>query len=468
MSNETKSKKMSFVSGMFMSIGSIIGAGIFASTPVAIKIVGGNGVVWGFILGALFLFVKSMPGLVMTSALPASGASYMQLTRLVHPGFGMLDAINMLVTGPMKVATMSLTFSTYFCLLFPQVSEIWAAALCVIAFTVLSTYGLKASTTVQNVAVVILIIALGLYIFYGVPASTISFMDVLLPTVTVVKMWAAMGILHGSLMGANVLIYCADEVEDPGKNIPIIFLASTMFCAVFYAMIAYVTVGSSIPWFQIKNLADVAGTFMTPAMLTFFITGGALLAVVTSINSTILMFSRAHFVASRDLYFPQAICKMNKHGAPANSIWLNSIIALVFIIGGFNLSDVTMITSIPGLLMNPIGFIPILLVMRKYPLSYKNCFLNFPHWLNCTFAVVASVLSIVMGASVVSQMSVRNWMSMVIFYSAAIVYTIWRINYLKGKEINLLDNMGKGHDPWDKREEMLRAKIEAKAEATAK
>lgn len=455
-------KKMSFVSALFMSIGSIIGAGIFASTPVAIKIVGGSPVVLGFLFGALFLFIKSVPSLVMVSALPASGSSYMQLTRLAHPSFGMLDAINMLVTGPLKVATLSLTFSTYFCMLFPQVPEMLAAAVCILIFTGLATFGLKASTIVQNVAVVVLVVALGMYIAMGMPGNSLTLRDVLLPTIEVTKMWAAIGILHGSLMGANVLIYCADEVDKPSKNVPIIFAVSTLLCAILYALLSWVTVGGSIAWFEINNLADVAKTFMPSAALGFFIIGGALLAVITSINAAILMFSRAHFVAARDHFFPDAIMKINRYDAPGLAIWLNSAIALIFVVGGFNLSDVTMITSIPGLLMNPLGFIPVFFVLRKYPLSYRNSFLRIPHWVSCFFAVLASGLSILLGWSVVTQMSVRNWMSMVIFYAMAVVYVFWRINFLKKRDISLMETMSKGYEPWDRREAELREKAMSK------
>lgn len=462
MEKKKETAKLSFISAFFMAIGSIIGAGIFASTPVAIKIVGGSAVVVGFLFGALFLLVKSVPSLVMVSVLPASGSSYMQLTRLTHPALGMLDAVNMLIQGPLKVATLSLTFSTYFCLLFPAVPEWLAASLCILAFTVLSAYGLKASSTVQNVAVVVLVIALGLYIFLGMPHNSLSFRDVILPTIQVTKMWAAIGILHGSLMGANVLIYCADEVDNPSRNVPLIFVLATFACAVLYALLAWVTVGGSIPWYEINNLADVAETFMSPAMLAFFISGGALLAVVTSINAAMLMFSRAHYVAARDRFFPDAIAKMNNHGVPGNAIWLNSAIALIFVLGGFNLSDVTMITSIPGLLMNPLGYIPVFLVLRKYPLTYRSSFLHIPHWVTCTFAVISSVLSLVLGASVVSEMAPRNWMSMVVYYTVAVVYTICRIKYLKKKDCDLVENMRKPYEPWEKREQALRSAQAAK------
>ena len=120
MSGNTR-QKLGLFSCIIMAIGSIIGASIFATTPVAIKIVGGNGVVLGFILAALVVVLRTIPELIMMAALPANGASYMYLTRLVHPVLGALDAFNQLMVGVMKIATMALTFTSYFAMLFPQI-----------------------------------------------------------------------------------------------------------------------------------------------------------------------------------------------------------------------------------------------------------------------------------------------------------------------------------------------------------
>ena len=45
---QMKKEKMGLMSCILMGIGSIIGASVFASTPIAIKIVGGHGIVIGF------------------------------------------------------------------------------------------------------------------------------------------------------------------------------------------------------------------------------------------------------------------------------------------------------------------------------------------------------------------------------------------------------------------------------------
>ena len=453
-----KKQKMGLLSCILMAVGSIIGASIFATTPIAIKIVGGNGIVLGFILAAVVVVLRTMPELIMSAALPANGGSYMYLTRLVNPVIGALDAFNQLMVGVMKIATMSLTFSTYFAMLVPSAPTSIVAAVCVVVFTIISCFGIRASSTVQNISVAVLLVALAIFIFGGVGAAKVSFGEVITTTVELTKLWAAMGIMHGSLIGANALIYAAEEVENPGKNIPIAFAVSTGITGVLYAIMAYVCVAVMPNFYEIDNLATVAGQFMGKGLLVFFICGGALLAVVTSINSAMLMFSRINFSAARDGLFPYTICKTNKYNAPVYSLWLIAVIAVFFILGGFDLDDVVKITTIPGLLLSPIMFLGVFTVRKHYPKCFDSSYLRMPHWLACVFAVIAMVVCFGLGYYVLFQMAPHNWIAMIVYYALAAVYTICRFFYIKKKEgVNLFKKMSTTYQPWEEREEALKA-----------
>lgn len=457
-------QKMGLFSCILMAIGSIIGASIFATTPIAIKIVGGNGIVLGFILAAVVVVLRTLPELIMSAALPANGASYMYLTRLVNPYLGALDAFNELMVGVMKIATMSLTFAVYFKMLIPAIPEQVTAIACIILFTIISTYGVRASSSVQNIAVVVLLIALAAFIFGGIGAATVSFAEVISTTVQLSSLWAAMGIMHGSLIGANVLIYAAEDIEDPGKNIPISFAVSTGITAIIYAIMAYVCVAVMPNFYEIDNLATVAGKFLGSAMLVFFIAGGTLLAVVTSINSAMLMFSRINFSAARDGLFPYQVCKSNQYNAPFVSLWIIAAVATFFIVSGFNLNDVVKITTIPGLLLSPILFLGVFRIKKFYPNCYKNSFLKTPHWLNCVFSVIAMAVCFSLGYYVLFQMEAKNWISMIVYYALAVVYTIWRVSYIKKTEgVNLFEKMRTTYQPWEAREEAAKAALAEKA-----
>jgi APA family basic amino acid/polyamine antiporter len=454
-----KSNKMSLFSCILMGIGSIIGASIFATTPIAIKIIGGNGVVIGFILAAVFVFFKTLPEMVLTSALPANGAAYMHLTRLVHPSLGIIQSISNLVIGPMKIATMALTFAAYFAMLVPGLPPVAVAIGITLIFTVITLYGIQIAAWVQNVLVAVLLLALFLYVFLGWGKTVVTLGQVLSTTFELSKLWAAMGIMHGSLIGANALMYVAEE---PGRNIPIAFIVGTILTAVLYAALAYVTVGVMPQFYRIDNLATVARTFMSPAMLAFFISGGALLAVVTSITSAVLMFSRSHFAGARDGLYPDAITKINKYGAPSNAIWLNTGIAVLAMASGYDLTDVLNITTIPGLLLSPLIFAAIFWLPKKFPASYKTSFLKMPHWINIAIVVIATALCFLLGGYVLEQMEPKNYITMAVFYFVAFLYVYGRAVYLKKKRgVDMMATMKKPYEPWLARERAAEAELAA-------
>lgn len=197
---------------------------------------------------------------------------------------------------------------------------------------------------------------------------------------------------------------------------------------------------------------------MGKSLLVFFICGGALLAVVTSINSAMLMFSRINFSAARDGLFPYTICKTNKHNAPVYSLWLIAVIAVFFILGGFDLDDVVKITTIPGLLLSPIMFLGVFTVRRHYPKCFDSSYLRMPHWLACVFAVIAMVVCFGLGYYVLFQMAPHNWIAMIVYYALAAVYTACRFFYIRKKEgVNLFKKMSTTYQPWEEREEALKA-----------
>ena len=379
---------------------------------------------------------------------------------------GTWDAFNELAVGVLKIATMALTFSTYFCMLVPACPEAVAAVGCILLFTVISWFGIKFSSTVQNVCVVVLLIALAVYVVGGWGATVVTFGEVVSSTIELAPLWAAMGIMHGSLIGANVLYYSAEEIEDPGKNVPIAYLVSTLATAVIYALMAYVTVGVMPNFYEIDNLATVAEKFLNPALLVFFVAGGALLAVVTSINSAMMMFSRINFAAARDGLFPKLISKLNEHGAPGFSLWLNSIIAILLVVSGFDLEDVVKITTIPGLFLLPIIFFSVFMMPKKFPNAYKNSYIKTPHVLNCIVTTIAGVACVVIGWYVIGEMRPHNWIAMIVYYVVAIGYTIIRRNYVKKTEgYDIFQQMKEPYQPWFEMEEKAKATLEAAKKA---
>lgn len=466
---KTKSKKMNLLLCIAMGIGSIIGAGIFTTTPVAVSMVGSS-LVWVFIVAAIYVCLRMLPSLVMSSALPANGGDYMHTSRMLPAPCGILLTLKVLMHGTMNIAVLSLTCGDYVNLLFPTVSAKVAAVVCAVVFAIIATFGARISGVAQLICVGVLLVALGVYIFGGIPnirPENITLAQVMAPTVKLGLVWACMGLLNGTLMGGNSVIAFAEEVENPGKVIPLAFIISTLGVSIIYAIFAYVSIGvvgaENIFPGPGGSIGHAAGTFLSPALLTFFITGGALLAVATTLNSSLLMYGHQDAAVARDYILPGVIAKMNRYNAPFGGIWFNTIVAIIAVLSPLGLAEILAVGTCATMFLGQLGIFPLFVVKKYYPLSYKHCFMHrVPHWLNLILAVGTTYLSFEFGVSLAKRLSGTQWAIMLVFLVGGFLAISLRGVWLKKtKGIDMYAAIRAPYAPWVERENKLREQEQA-------
>ena len=75
-------KKLNFSDCMGLAIGQIIGSGIMVLTGIVIGLTG-HGIAAAFILGAVLAIITCVPFIILTSAIPSSGAGFTYIRRLM-------------------------------------------------------------------------------------------------------------------------------------------------------------------------------------------------------------------------------------------------------------------------------------------------------------------------------------------------------------------------------------------------
>ena len=137
-----------------------------------------------------------------------------------------------------------------------------------------------------------------------------------------------------SYAGVTKVASVAEEVEDPGRNIPIGILASLAFTTVLYVGIVAVLVGVTDPGSVAGSLTPVAvaaestlGQFGVVVVIL-----AAILALVSTANAGILSSSRYPFAMSRDKLAPPSLSTVSERfGTPVPSITLTGAVLLVLI-----------------------------------------------------------------------------------------------------------------------------------------
>lgn len=99
---------------------------------------------------------------------------------------------------------------------------------------------------VNNIMVVVLMVAMGCYIFVGMPSidtSRLTLGEIFNPGVKLTSFAAAVGVLASSLSGGSAVSQIADDVKNPNRNIPLALLLSPTIVAFIYIGMGIVTIG---------------------------------------------------------------------------------------------------------------------------------------------------------------------------------------------------------------------------------
>ena len=148
-------KKLNFSDCMGLAIGQIIGSGIMVLTGIVIGLTG-HGIAAAFILGAVLAIITCVPFIILTSAIPSSGAGFTYIRRLMGEKAGFMY-IAMFVLSQVLIATYAKGFASYFCSIFPQFGESAVAMAALVICTAVNLIGLKSSALVQKGMVVLLL-----------------------------------------------------------------------------------------------------------------------------------------------------------------------------------------------------------------------------------------------------------------------------------------------------------------------
>lgn len=337
---ETSRKKLNFLDCMGMATGQIIGSGIMVLTGIVIGITG-HGTPYAFILGALLAIITCVPYIILTSAIPASGAGYTYIKRLMGDKVSFMY-VGMFVLSQVLIATFAKGFASYFVSIFPGFNEAAVALVALVACTAVNIIGLKSTALVQNLMVAFLLISLFLFIGFGLPK--VDWSTLALSTQNVMPngpmdFFTGVALLSFACGGAKFVAENADDIENPSTTIPKVIVVSTSIVAVFYALIGIVAAGVlPVEDVAFENLTLVAQTIFPTWLYLFFVFGGAMFALLTTLNGTLSWVTRGLQAAAKDGWLPEKAAQENKAGTPVILLMVFFAMGAIPILTGMDLT----------------------------------------------------------------------------------------------------------------------------------
>ena len=386
-------KVLSLTDTVGIAFGQVVGSGILILTGLAIGFTG-KGAILAFLICGLLTLLGNLPLAQLASAIPTTGASYRYSSRLLGPKFGMLWLIG-LVVSKVTIALFALSFAQYLQGIFPSIPVQTGALGMLTIFYAINLVGVKIAAVAEKWLVVIKIVGIATLVVWGLPRvdfSSYLSVDALLPN-GIGGMGQAIGILAYAAAGAICVAELGGEMKNPGRDIPLTIVLTTIGATIFYVLVAIVAAG-------VLPVADVAGkplTLVAKAILPspvfyFFIVGGALFGLATTLNAVFSWITKGLIIGCQDGWLPNSFGAVNKRfGTPHYLLTFFYCLGVVTILSGISLAEIARIGFGLLLMINLLPVFACAMLPRKFPAQYAAA----------PFRMSPPVLYSVVGASII-------------------------------------------------------------------
>lgn len=337
----TSKGKFSEATAMAIVIANMIGTGIFTSLGFQLA-----DITSGFVIMALWVIggVMSLCGALcyaeLGSKLPRSGGEYNFLTEIYHPGAGFVSGwISATVGFAAPTALAAMTFGEYLSSVFPQFNPLWLATVLIISMTAIHSTSHKNSGGLQDfftTGKILLIIGFSI----AALISTETLQDVnYMPQGSDLSLFTGGGFAVSLIYvgyaytGWNAATYLTSELENPKKSLPRVLMVGTAAVMACYLLLNYVFLATA-PMEEMAGRLEIGYISATHA---FGDIGGTImglslsLLLISTVSAMLVAAPRVLQMLGEDYSLFKVLGKKNKHDIPAIAIWLQSIMALLFL-----------------------------------------------------------------------------------------------------------------------------------------
>jgi len=327
-------------------IANMIGTGVFTSLGFQLlDIQSGFAILLLWALGGLIAVCGSMTYAELGSALPRSGGEYNFLTEIYHPSAGFISGwISATIGFSAPTALAAITFSTYLLTIFPEINNDWLRKIIACSLIVIlafihssnrkSSGGLQMIFTVMKVGVIILF-CFGAILF-AKNIQPVSFSPNSNDISTIFSGSFAVSLIYVSYAytGWNAATYLSSEIERPQKHLPLILISGTTIVTVLYILLNFV-------FLSVAPIEDMQGKIEIGFIAAQSAFGGSVanftglvlsLLLISTVSAMTIAGPRVLQVIGEDFKVLNILSIKRKDGIPSTAIYIQSLIAIIFIL----------------------------------------------------------------------------------------------------------------------------------------
>lgn len=343
MNSLQNTRSLGLITVISLVAGGMIGSGIF-TLPSTLAKFGGISLL-GWVIAAIGAWVLAHLMSALSKVIPETGGSYAYTKAAFGELAGFIVAWGFWLSIWSTNAAIALTFSGYFGVFFPEVSQsswfsVTVALSAIWGLSILNSLSIRSSGNLQVVTTALKILPILLVAFGGlffidldnfIPFNTSeesSFQAI--TSSSVLCFYAFMGIEAATIPAGNI--------KDPEKTI-------SKGTKIGVSLVIFLYLFSSFSLFGVLSPTEVAQSqapFSDAANLIFgintgyFVAAGACLASFGALNGWILLQGQIPYSMAKDGLLPKALAYKNPTGAPSVGVIVSSVFISILLL--FNMS----------------------------------------------------------------------------------------------------------------------------------
>jgi amino acid transporter len=331
--------------GLAMVVGIMVGSGIFRTPGIIAARLGRPWLTFvAWIAGGALAFLGALAFAELATRHPKAGGKYVYAREAFGPraGFvvGWVEALGIYAAA---IAAIGVAAGEFLARLlgWPAGVVPWAGVGFVALFTAVNLFGVASGRWVQNVVTAAKVLALGGVVVIAFAKGTGAGWHGALPNAPMgFAVWPALAVAFQSVLwtyyGYPDAAKIAEEVVDPGRTLPRVFLGGIAISVALYLLLnaAFLSVLSIEQVASSKLVAADVATAIFGARGGAVIAALALLVVLASLNGNVFVTPRVLFGLAREGLGPRVLARVNAGGTPWVAMLLVGVVAAALAASG--------------------------------------------------------------------------------------------------------------------------------------
>ena len=400
MNNSKSEQKTTGFLGRFdlytIGVGQAIGSGVLTLIGPAILLTGQSA--WlAYVAACVWGFFMIAPIPWITSTLKLGGGFYSVIGDLAGKRLAGMYAVGFL-PQTINLATYGVAIGMYATSLWPSLNAKWIGCAALSLFFIINLFGVDVMAKAQKIMVILLFAALGLFIVLGVVQINNPVMNFTAPDFFSEGgsgFYAAIMLYVYSTNGYSCIMNYGKQAKNAKLDIPRALFYCIPTLVIVYGGVALVATGV-LPLDQVAGqpLTMVAQKILHPSLFVIFMLGGPILALSSSINSTISNNCIPVAQSCKDGWLPKSWASTNRYGAYWKLMTFTYLMGILPVMLDFSISQV--VNNIM-LLASCVAFLQIYAYFqlpKRHPEAWAKSPMHIPdkaYYGICTLSLLAYV-----------------------------------------------------------------------------